>query len=220
MRFNLSKFDLSDVQIGDALYIGTLRHVVQGIEHLEKCTRINTILRTSRYVQTYHWNQTDLEYRVTKLIPVDKVRTFKPRKRTTVLMPYVFSANPAEFSKENRDCAVHAVSHVFGVDYAIAHAELKRLGREDNQGTFFYQVFPFIQLNGKRLVNMLAKQWYGHRKTVKQTIESGLPDRCIVTIRNHVFAVVNGKIYDSSRLHPKAKVETIWVVTEDETKCF
>jgi len=102
-------------------------------------------------------------------------------------MQFCTSLTADRFLDEKKDCTVRALALAGGVKYPAAHAVLAGLGRLNKKSFRFWeaaQVLKFserIELSRRRL------------QTVLPELKKG---RYIVSVAGHVFAVVDGTIYD------------------------
>jgi len=93
----------------------------------------------------------------------------------------------AGFTKERADCTVRAAAHAMGIDYASAHALLKKHGRKSKCGCKWKLMAPVL---GFEIVPELSCR---QLKSILPEMEHG---RFVVRMAHHVFAVVDGNIYD------------------------
>jgi hypothetical protein len=120
-------------------------------------------------------------------------------KGSTMSLPKQLAAKSKSFKEEN-DCAVKAVAIVCNATYEEAHATLKRLGRRDGRGTPMDVIMAAVKAlgchvtyNGKhdhRGVNC------GRRTINSLRLPEGGKGRWLVLTRNHILAVVDGKVMD------------------------
>ena len=110
---------------------------------------------------------------------------------------------------ENNDCAVVALAIVCNVSYAVAHAELKKLGRKDRKGTFFHHTAQAVKNLGKSLQYVSARSFIdtypGVHKNLKHvtTHHPRRFNKCfdpsktyLFQTRRHILAVKNGETKD------------------------
>lgn len=100
-----------------------------------------------------------------------------------------------------------------GLDYSICHSEMKKAGRKDKEGVFPKTWVPVYEKHGIKCITAcgttrMAKYMRQFAEntcagiTVKRLIEhiskdaSLQKERFVIMTSNHVFAVVEGKIYD------------------------
>jgi len=93
---------------------------------------------------------------------------------------------------EKNDCTVRAYAKATGIEYLVAHTELKAAGRRHGQG---FRVWDFYEKKGFL--------WYPkpHRRVENFILNTARNKNWIILIRRHVFAVCDGVIYDT---YPKA----------------
>lgn len=123
------------------------------------------------------------------------------------------------YTQERGDCTVHALAVAAGISYARAHAFLRSRGRRDRCGMrmWSYHFGNYAGSNGKfvpitsqikmQLVYAFDPRWV----TVGKVLRSGLlPPRCVLGVRGHVFAVINGVVEDTRDLNEtRRRVEDI-----------
>ena len=101
---------------------------------------------------------------------------------------------------EKNDCAVKAVAIVCNASYEEAHATLKRLGRRDGKGTPMDVIMAAVKALGCH-VNYGDKRDHrgvncGRRTINRLRLPQGGKGRWLVLTRNHILAVVDGKVMD------------------------
>lgn len=115
---------------------------------------------------------------------------------------------------EYRDCAVVATAIACRVKYKDAHAALKSAGRRDRKGTHRHTTWTAITkvLDCQIEKHPRPRQDNGSRYTTL-TIGKRFPrGYYLVFVKNHVAAMVNGKVLDwtEGRRH---RVQEVWKVT-------
>lgn len=90
------------------------------------------------------------------------------------------------FPDENNDCAVRAYAIAFDIPYYQAHKELADFGRKNGKGIVFHRFLAYKGIYVTR-----------HKGTVKRFVEEHSEGVYIAKIRRHVFAVKEGKIFDT-----------------------
>lgn len=115
---------------------------------------------------------------------------------------------PAAFSHEKHDCTVVALATCTGLPYDEVHAYLKSEGRID--GRVFASYTAYISA-GMREVQFDGGHVRTYRKSLGWWLKSGLlPARCIVRIRGHVFAVIDGVVHDGYPAYSGTRVMNIF----------
>jgi hypothetical protein len=123
-------------------------------------------------------------------------------------LPYiVFDGRTDEHKHERLDCTVRAVSAACSLEYGIAYTLLKTFGRKDRHKISFVAFMACHARLGE----------YGHRLiysaeglTVNQFLKLYKSGRFIVRIRGHVFAVVDGCVYDRIPVGAKSHIRNVW----------
>lgn len=110
--------------------------------------------------------------------------------------------------RERRDCTVRATALATGRPYAEVHADFKAAGRQDGKpfnwclgwairtGSGFKRNDEILQAGNRRLVNVLDR--------IPKT------GRWIVQTKRHVFAFIEGNIYDLGYNRPFCRVVSVW----------
>jgi hypothetical protein len=112
---------------------------------------------------------------------------------------------------EKRDCAVVAVALMVGITYDEAHDALKAAGRKDRAGTPMPCIAHGMRLLGHPILNAphlgIIKSYPGIHSTLKnvtthhfrrfENVWRDAPDFMILS-RNHILAVIGGKVQDWS----------------------
>lgn len=153
-----------------------------------------------------HWTITLSSLALQEIKVVRKARQWANRRRfiaTRVDTCKVGASHPHEAA----DCTVHALAVCAGIPYADAHAFLKSRGRKDGHGMrmWEYHLSNYAGVHGKfvpvtsRIREAINPAAWDHI-TVGQVLKSNLlPKRCIIGIKGHVFAVIDGMVYETTR---------------------
>tara|TARA_R100001530_G_scaffold35557_5_gene27732 strand:- start:371 stop:802 length:432 start_codon:yes stop_codon:yes gene_type:complete len=101
---------------------------------------------------------------------------------------------------EAHDCGVKALAIACNVNYAEAHAALKKVGRRNRWGTSYFELVFAARSLGFALDRVIrphaAKTTGSLPKAMKQ---AGLADgRYIVWVSGHILAFVDGRVEDWS----------------------
>lgn len=106
--------------------------------------------------------------------------------------------------KERADCTVRATATVLGIPYAEAHAKLKALGRKNRRG------FNLFSPQCQKALGLKMRHPGG------VTVGAMLPElqqgRFIVYVSHHVFAVVDGKVFDHSVPNERKRIVSVYEV--------
>lgn len=94
---------------------------------------------------------------------------------------------------EKSDCAVKAVAIACSVDYAKAHALLKKLGRQNRRGTMTHTTLKAIHELGFKAVPQPLDRLPRTVKTIAPALKGGT---YLVKTRGHILAVVDGQTED------------------------
>jgi hypothetical protein len=105
-------------------------------------------------------------------------------------------------STERADCTVRAIATCMNIPYEVAHEIMRNKGRKDRCRTHFR--LPIIQDLGFDDRAELSCM------TVERSLKGMNHGRFIVSVRGHVFAVVNGVVYDQSPPPKKQRVEMVY----------
>ena len=136
----------------------------------------------------------------------------------------------AGFSSEKGDCTVRALAAGANLPYDIAHSIMKASGRRDRKGHSFQSGAEVAEKQGLikvkftnacEFVNDVQRgaryQLYGTRSSLPTfaQVANRLPKqgRFVVRIKQHVFAVVDGIVYDSAITGPRKRVTTVAEIT-------
>ena len=112
--------------------------------------------------------------------------------------------NAYGFPNEARDCTVRATAVALQMPYKDAHARLKALGRK-NRCRFTFE--------GKCIeaLGLESRPEFSCRRADKVLPElAALGGRFIVRVSKHVYAVVDGTIYDNQLFEPNQKVKMVY----------
>lgn len=111
------------------------------------------------------------------------------------------------FPSESNDCTVRAYAIAFDIPYYQAHKELADFGRKNGRGIVLHR---FLENKGITVTV--------HKGTVKRFIKEHSEGVYIVRIRHHVFAVKEGKIFDTVYDYEGAHVNWYLRVNKEATK--
>jgi len=94
---------------------------------------------------------------------------------------------------ETHDCSVKATALVCNVPYSVAHEALRKAGRENRKGAYHYQTIGAISSLGFTAVKMVIPPQV---RTIKNARLATDHRSCLVFVRGHVAAMINGKVED------------------------
>ena len=98
---------------------------------------------------------------------------------------------------ESEDCTVIATALAARMPYAEAHAMLAALGRKNRKGFKTWRIAEELGHRGYRVTaTWLPKQKNGSLYTPKTIGKLCKRGYWMVQVRRHVFAVINGEVYD------------------------
>lgn len=135
----------------------------------------------------------------------------------------------AEHQSETNDCTVIAAVKACGVDYATAHAALKKQGRVEGKGTSRSQLNRAIEALGFKIEHRSAmtfiSRYPGCHSIALRNVTTHHPHRFnkvwkdgrtyLIYTRNHVAAVIDGLNTDWCRAKAH-RVEAIYEITKTE----
>lgn len=94
---------------------------------------------------------------------------------------------------EHNDCSVRAVALACNVPYSEAHAALHKAGRINRHGARRSQTFAAVRSLGFELVQINYHRQARTMTTAHRACSNGA---CLVFVRGHVAAMVDGKVLD------------------------
>jgi len=109
-------------------------------------------------------------------------------------------------SRERADCTVLATQFAFGLSYETAHGLMAAHGRKLGCCAAFWDAAPRLGLVQRPDLSCM---------TVIKALEGMQNGRFIVSMSRHVFAVVDGRIFDNHFTKEKARVEMVYEVPLD-----
>jgi hypothetical protein len=131
------------------------------------------------------------------------------------------------FSRENNDCTVRAFKNATEIEYREAHAICKVYGRKENAGMMLGPYHKLLTDNGFRCIGAYGTT---HGAKLMRVVDHTIPSykgmtlanamkfmqngSFIVSIRGHVFAVVDGDLIDQGPERASASVAAIWKKVE------
>lgn len=114
----------------------------------------------------------------------------------------------SKLQNESNDCAVKAVALATGTSYTYCHAILKALGRKDRAGCSNVSIVEATRVAGCVPIEVDPRHFTGryNSRRPQQNVTTYHPDRFhdvwadgynyLIFSKNHVSAVVNGKLED------------------------
>lgn len=106
----------------------------------------------------------------------------------------------SKHKSESNDCTVQTIKHAFDIRYWQAHYFCKWQGREDNEGFKITTVLDNMAMLGVTMNNRFVARsliLVGKGVSVQEFLKTYRKGVWIVQVREHVFCVKNGTIYDS-----------------------
>lgn len=103
------------------------------------------------------------------------------------------------FLNEKNDCTVRAYSIASGLSYEIAHSLLTKFGRKPKKGIPFIN---FIKSEFNDCAYIIFKEISNPAKFLKEHPTG----KYVCQIKRHVFAVIDGKIYDAFPIPAKKRI--------------
>jgi len=124
---------------------------------------------------------------------------------------YAFAVSNMFKEREKNDCTVRALAHAADVSYDDAHAYLAMCGRINGKGFKMDKAYANSTLGGYKAKRIDLGM------TFKQLLDLGpLPKRCVLHVRGHVLAVIDGVVYDSFKIGSARKVFALWEFNKGE----
>ena len=119
---------------------------------------------------------------------------------------------------ETADCTVRAFALVTELSYGDAHGVLERAGRKRRCRFNFHRAMR---------TSLRSREWNGwtfqerhdvDSMTVGRFVSEHPTGRYIVRVRGHVFAVLDGTVFDAFQLKPRMHVVQAWKAINSENK--
>ena len=107
---------------------------------------------------------------------------------------------------EPKDCTVIATQMCLGLSYKEAHEKMAKIGRKPNRGYRYRIAAPILGLEVRTdLVNMTVG-------TALKSLQSG---RFVIRVKRHVFAVVDGRMFDTVFTNTRKRVMAVYEAPMD-----
>ena len=108
---------------------------------------------------------------------------------------------------EAKDCTVRALSHMLDMPYSEAHATMAAFGRRPRKGLPRHDVIRAYQSKGLTYIQR------NDRPTLAQFMrtDGAMHKRVVISMRGHVFAIVNGTQLDTAKCGPRTRVHGYYV---------
>ena len=103
---------------------------------------------------------------------------------------------------EAKDCTVRALAHVADLPYSEAHATMAAFGRRPRKGVPKPDVVRAYASKGLTYIQR------SDRPTLAQFMraDGAMHERLVISMRGHVFAIVNGTQLDLGKCGPRTRV--------------
>lgn len=107
------------------------------------------------------------------------------------------------YADERRDCTVRATAIALGIPYQEAHEKLAKLGRKNNHG--FKYSLAATSFNFELRPDLCCR-------TIAKILPEMQQGRFVVRVNHHVFAVINGTIYDLIQIKDGQRAKMVYQV--------
>lgn len=119
---------------------------------------------------------------------------------------------------ESKDCTVRAIAAALRIPYAKAHEAARLAGRRMKRGFWPDRILKSmgVSFTEARMYDEKRAKCGSWRTSPYPTLSQVLPllskGQYILDTRNHAFAVVDGVIYDGSRLRLRQRIQSIFEI--------
>jgi hypothetical protein len=110
-------------------------------------------------------------------------------------------------TRQSNDCVVRAFAIATGMDYDTVYDELAGLGRCCGHGTYDTQWHQLAKQLGFVRKDCPSLQW-----SLGRFVHNLPGSRLLVQVPRHVFAILNGVIFDEVMTHPITIVQSCWTL--------
>lgn len=107
-------------------------------------------------------------------------------------------------------CTVLALSKAKGMPFSEAQEFVAKLGRKPGKGFHFIKIAEATGMKYHHLQNWKAKSGF-RRCRVDSFLRENKVGRFVVNVPGHVFAVIDGKVHDTS-YQPMRIIRAVWEV--------
>lgn len=114
--------------------------------------------------------------------------------------------NPRTYDWEAKDCAVRASSIALDRPYHEVHAEFKKAGRKDRQGTYFHVINSV--LGDPEFATLYTRE----APTLNQFANKIRRGRWVLCNRRHAWALIDGVVHDDWKVGARTRVLIAWRV--------
>lgn len=115
---------------------------------------------------------------------------------------------------ERRNCTVRAFHHAFGIPYEEAYEVLKTIGnRKENKGINFE---AFMNALGGSYKGIVYKRHSMGRIQLSRFMEKPDKGTFIAKVSGHVFAIIDGVIYDTHEQSSRRQLIDLWSIGSTE----
>lgn len=155
---------------------------------------------------------------VERVIKVDSAQ----KHRHLYQYPEVLQRDSVLAKTDNNYCTVVATATVLDVEYEEAYRLLQAKGRQHGQGMRIGDMLRGDQIGHHKFEQVYKKKFYRgvDRKgesnlTIRTAAEQFPKGRYLVFTKSHALSIVNGKVVDNLRFHPKAIVTSMYRLVEE-----
>lgn len=108
---------------------------------------------------------------------------------------------------EQRDCTVRALALAADIPYTKAHMLLKKAGRRDgHRFPFAAWIWGRDNVAHHKITSVLVPE----PRTINRALKKARIGRYIIRTKHHVFAVIDGAVYDTELEGKQCRVINMW----------
>lgn len=116
-----------------------------------------------------------------------------------------------QWKRESNTCSVRAISLACNIPFHEAYAITRSAGRKPGRRVRTFDVLNGIHKHGIQCDNQSHLYFQMTVNQLSQMLPSG---RYIIRTKGHVFAVINGTIYDTYCEGKRRKVLAVWKIEQ------
>jgi len=132
------------------------------------------------------------------------------------MINYVFN-DAGSPSYERNDCTVRTLAITTKTPYLRAFAILSNAGRKRNRG---FHIQKFLKTNKRVCNHFFRKLSFRNPITVNKFVKRYPKGTYYVLIRGHVFAIIDGTVYDVIQPKPGQRIKVAWRVESIDNICI
>lgn len=132
------------------------------------------------------------------------------------MIKYVYN-DAGSPNNERNDCTVRTLAITTKAPYLRAFAILCNAGRKRNRG---FHIQKYFKTNKRVLNHFFKKLSFRNPITINKFVQRYPSGTYYALIRGHVFAIIDGTVYDIITPKPGQRIKMAWRVEQIDNNCI